>query len=350
MGKSIIEKAAAKSEELGYRVGRDWLIEEGATHAEAYQIMYELAMQGIPYRYAGQDTLLGKKAERYLTEEQVENIRSLYDDRPTEVDLAAPPVTIVPAAAADDSPDGVSLSRIRTALSSGLNPRVVGELTAKELMADAEKLGQFASRAHATLGAYLVYIEGAATPDDFAAAGFTSMKSWIEERVPVGYSVALKLMQVARVFMERGGISPAELEKVSYTRLYAAVNLAQEKGADYAFEMAKTRTVKELQSRLFDPNPNTGAKGTAADDEEAREKQAKAKTIVTTGDEAFVYLDEERYPLSLVQLWEQQKERAFAALRKSDVTPTPMNALSLVVSLLSGMGDDEFEGEAGYMK
>jgi hypothetical protein len=345
---SLLNEARLASHDQGYRVGRTWLTKKGASYEEAYQLMHKLAMEGIGARYSNREPLLNDQAAKYLTADEIEQVRELQASE-AEVEEAAAnvkdhvaPLHAISALSPSLDPQ---LDTLSTQLRDGVKTKALKEMPVEELLSNAVRLGQIVGRAHATLGAYLSVLEERMTPELLAEGGFVSFKHFIEDQIPVGYTVAIKLMRIAQVYQVKGGLPLAEIEAVPYTKLYAAINMAQEVGAKRAIKAAASKTLKELENKPFDPNPNTGTKGSAANPE-----VQKIADLPTTGNEAMVFLDESRYPLSLVQLLEAQRERIRAAAQKLGIHPTPMLEVSVVVSLLSQMSDQLIEEEVEYLK
>lgn len=324
--------ALAWSRQKGWRVGRKWLTDRGATKAEAYQIMDMLDRAGVPPRWPGQDPLLSDEARQYLGDERfsaVQARKAVPDALPVAVavdDGSGHPAMEV------EEPD--TLRQIATLVQQHALTGVMdlSKVKTPTLVDSSVKLGRFVSEANVVLGAMLVELEVRfdRQPQALHDLGYANFKGFVQERIAVGYDTAIKLMQIVKVYNRQGGVEMGTLLDTPYTKLYAGINLAKD-DPHAALQNARSKTLREIEQ--LDPFEK-------ADRESPRDQMA--------------YLDTQRYPQSLVELFDAARDRVAAAGRKVGATVNTHSVLEelclFIIGLEPGILEHDWEGNANLKR
>lgn len=331
---ALYDDALAWSRHKGWRVGRKWLVERGATKKEAYLIMLDLDLAGVPPRWPDKEPLLSDEARMYLGQELYEEVRvrkmggapaepvtSARKSAPAEIVAHEPqPMMPVEIAAGPLAQVSMMLQEYSGAQNVDLSP-----VATEVLVTNSVTLGRFVSEANVVLGAMLVELEARfdQAPDELHDMGHASFKSFVQEKIAVGYDTAIKLMQIVKVYHREGGVALPVLLETPYTKLYAGINLARQ-DPEAALTNAQTRTLREIEQ--IDPFESMPASPTAARD-------------------PLVYLDAQRYPQTIVELFDAARDRLASVGRMAEYRVTPARVLEVMAMLVIGATDEVLRGE-----
>lgn len=325
---SLFDEALEWSRTQGWRIGRRWLTERGATKREAYLIMNELDKLGVPPRWPDKEPLLSDEARAFLGDELYAEVvaRKQGEREHPTVDAGEPPALEVVAA---QPPSRAALANIAQLVQGqlGKGPIDLSTIGTAALVSNTETLGRVVNEANVVLGAMLVELESRfdSRPEELHALGHASFKSFVQERVAVGYDTCIKLMQTVKVYHLQGGIEMDELLATPYTKLYAGINVAKQ-DPQAALANAKTKTLREIEQ--IDPFERV-------DQQQPRE--------------AMAYLDAtQRYPQTVVELFDAARDKVAAAGRRAGYQVNAHNTLEVLSMLVIGAGDEvlakEWEG------